>query len=127
MARARQFIRNHAQRRMSVNDVVRESGLSRRALEKHFRDVLGRSILDEIRNARTDQIARLLAETNMSVTQIGSRLGFAHIKHLARYFRATRGMTPREYRKAVRRPEPSSFERIDKHNSRHRLEFVSSP
>src|SRR5581483_5979859 len=53
------FIRDHARGPVVVGDVVRASGLSRRSLEYSFRRVLGKTILQEIKRARTDQIARL--------------------------------------------------------------------
>ena len=94
------FIRDHARAAMSVDEVALASGLSRRSLEKAFRKVLGRSILEEIRRARTDQIARLLVESDLSVAQIGERLEFADVQHVARYFRAAKQLSPMAYRKA---------------------------
>jgi len=74
--------------------------LSRRALEKRFRRFLKHSVLNEIRRVRTDQIARLLAETELPVAQIALDLGFDDVQHVSRYFRAVRGLTPLAYRKA---------------------------
>jgi len=79
--------------------VARAAAISRRALEKRFRDSLGRSVLDEIRRVRTDQIARLLVETELPVAQIAERLGFADVQHIARYFRSAKAMSPLAYRK----------------------------
>lgn len=103
LVRALEFIREHTDRRMSVGDVVSASGLSRRALEKRFRSSLGRSVLDEIRRSRTEHFARLLVETDLTVTQIGAMLGFSDVKHIARYFRAAKQMSPSAYRKAFQR------------------------
>lgn len=99
LAKALRFIRDSArQDAIGVADVARAAGLSRRALEKRFRDQLSKSILDEIRRVRTDQIARLLAETDMTVAQIGDLLGFDDTDHFARYFRAAKRMSPLAYR-----------------------------
>lgn len=99
LTRALEFIREHTSRRLTVSDVVRASGLSRRALEKRFRSSLGRSVLDEIRRSRTEHFAHLLVETDLTVAQIGTMLGFTDVKHLARYFRAAKQMSPSAYRK----------------------------
>jgi LacI family transcriptional regulator len=100
LAKALKFIRDNARTSMSVNDVSRSAGLSRRALEKRFRSLLGRSILQEVRRARTDQIAKLLVETDMTVGQIADLLDFADTQHVARYFRTGKHMSPVAYRKA---------------------------
>ena len=62
-----------------MESVARASGLSRRALERRFRTHLQRSVLDEIRRSRTDQIARLLVETTLPVSAIAESLGFADV------------------------------------------------
>lgn len=100
VAKALRFIRERAREVISVRDVAEAAALSRRALEKRFRNLMGRSILDEIRRVRTDQIARMLLETNLPVAEIADSLGFADTQHIARYFRAGKRMNPAAYRSA---------------------------
>jgi LacI family transcriptional regulator len=100
LAKALRFIRDQARPGVSVNEVSLASGLSRRALEKRFRTLLGRSILEEIRRVRTDQMARLLVETELPVSQIAEGLGFADVQHFARYFSASKNLTPLAYRRS---------------------------
>lgn len=100
VAKALRFIRDHARRPVSVEEVSRAAGLSRRALERRVRSETGASILDQIRRARTDQIARLLVETELPVCQIAESLGFDDAQHFARYFRAAKQVTPLAYRKS---------------------------
>jgi LacI family transcriptional regulator len=99
VARALRFIREHTREVLSVPDVARAAGLSRRVLEKRFKRTLRRSILSEIRRIRVDQICRMLVETNQSISQIGSALGYSGTEHLARYFRQEKNMTPLAYRR----------------------------
>ncbi|MBE0543632.1 MAG: DNA-binding transcriptional regulator [Verrucomicrobia bacterium] len=100
VAKALRFIRDHARRPVSVEEVSRAAGLSRRALERRLRSETGASILDQIRRARTDQIARLLVETDLPICQIAESLGFDDVQHVARYFRAVKQMGPLAFRKA---------------------------
>ncbi len=93
------FIRDHARKPMVVKDVARASGLSRRSLELNFSRFLGRTILQEIKRARTDQIARLLVESDTAVAEIAEILGFPDVQHVARYFRAGKKISPTAYRK----------------------------
>jgi LacI family transcriptional regulator len=99
VAEAVRFIRRHSRQSIQVSDVVQEVPLSRRVLEQRFRKVLGRSILDEIKRVRIEQICRLLVETNMSVSNIASALGYSGVDHIARYFREEMKMSPLAYRK----------------------------
>lgn len=99
VAKALQFIRDHARQMMTVNDVAVAAGLSRRSLERRVRVEIGASVLEQIRRVRVDQIARLLAETNLSVGQIAAGFGFEEPQHFARYFCSARKMSPLAYRK----------------------------
>jgi LacI family transcriptional regulator len=97
------FIRQNARRQIAVSDVVGAAGLSRRVLEKRFRTVVGRSVLNEIRHVRVEQISRMLIETNHSISEIAFATGFPGVEHFARYFRRDRHMTPLHYRKTYGR------------------------
>jgi LacI family transcriptional regulator len=99
VASALRFIRDHARGLISVPDVARAAGLSRRVLEKRFQRVLKRSALQEIRLARVASISRMLVETNQTIAQIALTLGFTSEEHIARYFRREHNMTPLAYRR----------------------------
>ena len=99
LAKALRFIRDHARSGVTVEAVAHAAGLSRRVLEKRFQVYLKCSALEEIRRVRTDQIARMLVETELPVGQIAGALGFEDVQHVARYFRAGKGLSPLAYRK----------------------------
>jgi LacI family transcriptional regulator len=99
VAKAIQFIHANSNEPIQVSDVVAAVPMSRRTLQLRFRRVLGRSILDEIRRARVDQISEMLVKTNMSVSNIALTLGFTGIDHIARFFRKQKGISPLVYRK----------------------------
>jgi LacI family transcriptional regulator len=99
LARALNYIRDHARHPCSVDDVAREAGISRRALERRFRQHMGVSVLEEIRRVRANEIARLLLETNWSVAQIAHTLEFSDERHVARYFSSVHQMSPLAFRK----------------------------
>jgi LacI family transcriptional regulator len=100
LARALRYIRSVSCREeVTVAGVARTAGISRRLLERRFRRELGYSVLDDIRRVRTDKIAQLLVETQMSVREIAETLGFGDVQHFARYFRSVKNMSPLAYRK----------------------------
>jgi len=101
--KALQFIRTNTQETVDVDHVVAMAGVSRRSLERHFRELTGRSIYAEIRRSRVAQIERLLIETNMNIAEIAYESGFPGVEHIARYFRAEKGISPLAFRKSLGR------------------------
>ena len=98
ISKAIQFIYSNIGKNLHVNDVVNAIPLSRRALYNRFKQAIGRSIYEEIRHAKMDYAARMLMESNLSITEIAEKLGFSDAKNLARVFQKGKGMTPFKYR-----------------------------
>jgi LacI family transcriptional regulator len=98
LLKAVRFINKHCNEAIQVDDVVSATSLSRRKLELAFKKELNRSILKEMRRIRTDKIAQMLIETNLSITQIALAFGFSSPSHIGRYFKQEKGLTTQEYR-----------------------------
>jgi LacI family transcriptional regulator len=95
---ALQFIRKHAGDEIGVDDVVAHAALGRRMLEYKFRQLLGRTVLEEIRRVRITQVKQLLSTTDLPMPAIGRQTGFTSPQRLAVVFRQATGLTPSEYR-----------------------------
>ncbi|HBG25636.1 MAG: hypothetical protein A2Y10_15980 [Planctomycetes bacterium GWF2_41_51] len=93
------YIHQNANRLLQVEDVVRNSRLSRRALQQRFNKILGHSIFYEIQQRHADQIAKMLIETNLPISKIALNLGHSGIEHISRYFRLVKACSPTDYRK----------------------------
>ncbi|HEX3599896.1 MAG TPA: XylR family transcriptional regulator [Lacipirellulaceae bacterium] len=98
IASALQFIRREQGRGISVDDVVEKVAVSRRNLEKRFRDTIGRSILDEIQLVRLDRAKRLLVETTYPISKVADLAGFGSAGYFIQFFQRRVGKTPRKYR-----------------------------
>jgi len=96
---ALQFIRRNPNRLIQVDDVVEATNVSRRVLEKRFKSILRRSVHQEIRRVRVNNIVQLLIGSDMNITEIALHTGFDGVEHIARYFRKETGMSLRDYRK----------------------------
>ena len=99
VALAIRYIRNNAKNKILVKDVVKTTGISRRALERRFRKTIHRSIYDEIRLVRIEWISKLLIESDLSISQITSLFNFTDVEHISRYFKKEKGIGLREFRK----------------------------
>jgi LacI family transcriptional regulator len=99
LTRALRFMRDYAREPVTVAAVAAAAGLSRRGLERRFRGELKTSVKLEIRRVRAEQIARLLVETHLSIGAIAEALHFEDVRHLARYFRTAKKMSPLAFRR----------------------------
>jgi len=102
VARALHYIRRKAADGIGVDDVAREVALSRSALERRMKAMIGRSPGEELIRIRFSQVERLLAQTDLTLDAIAERAGFKHPQYMAEAFRKRFEMTPGEYRKRNR-------------------------
>jgi LacI family transcriptional regulator len=96
------FIRQSSSKPIGVADVVAEVMVSRRNLERKFREVLGRSILREIRRVRIERACALLRDTSFEMPAIASACGFASHVRFSTVFRQLAGESPTSYRRKHR-------------------------
>ena len=99
VAAALQFIRAHAHEPINVADIMNHLPVARRSLERRFREIMGRSPLEEIRNAHAERAKYLLAESNLSMPEVAEKSGYSSAAWMSKAFRDTVGDTPSAYRK----------------------------
>jgi len=102
LAAAVRLINEHACDPLSVPDILEEVPVGRRALERRFKKVLGRTIQSEIMRVRLARAQQLLIETDLNHDQIAARCGFPHAPHFGTVFRKHFGITPATFRKQMR-------------------------
>lgn len=103
MVKALRFTRENPARAMNVDDVARQAGLCRRALELRFRNLPGRSPASEIRRVRLGLAIDLLKRTNLSVATVAERAGFSSPEYMASVIRCHLSTAPLHYRKQEQR------------------------
>jgi LacI family transcriptional regulator len=96
------FIQGHAFADLRVDDVVEHVLLSRSALQRRFRDSLGRSVYGEIIRVRVKRACELLAETDMPIGLVAKKAGFRHQAYMGAVFQEKLGKTPGQYRKQAK-------------------------
>lgn len=96
---ALQYIRQHAREAMRVADLAHALAVGRRDLERRFRRLLGRSVLEEIHKARTETAVNLLVDTHLPISAVARQAGFTSIRQLDVIFAQLKGMTPTAFRR----------------------------
>jgi LacI family transcriptional regulator len=102
LSKAIAFIRENASKPIQVSDVTKNSGLSRRVLERRFLQVLDRTPASEIRRVHLERARELLIETKLPIPDIAEATGFGSPEYFASAFKSQTGMTPLQYRKTMR-------------------------
>jgi transcriptional regulator GlxA family with amidase domain len=87
---------------LSIGRVVVQLGVSRRKLQRHFRQALGMTPLEADRLIRLEQAKHLLVTTGRSATRIANETGFCDLPHMIKVFRAAEGVTPHVFRRSGR-------------------------
>jgi LacI family transcriptional regulator len=95
---ALQIIHQNIGRPLRVKDIADELAVSRRFLERRFKSLMGRTVLDEIQQVRLDHAKRLLLETAHSVSTVADMSGFGTVAYFCHFFHDRTGMTPRRFR-----------------------------
>lgn len=99
MAAAIRYVRDHCDRGIDVNDVVKAVGISRSTIERRFRRHMNCTLHDYIHEMRMQRVCRLLLETNYPVANIATMTGFNNSSYFGATFRKHVGMTPGQFRR----------------------------
>lgn len=103
--RARDYLHDHVQDDIGLDDLARVSGVDRFRLTRAFKAAFGmapHAYLIQLRLAK----ARHLLARGETPADVASALGFADQSHLGRWFRRAYQLTPADYRKrCTNRPD----------------------
>ena len=107
---AREFIRKHATSGIDVPHIATALGVSVRLLQRDYRAVTGRTVMDDIQSAKLEHVKNLLRTTTIPIDTIGPFCDFKSPSHLKTLFKARFGMTMSDYRKSASpNPPPRSM------------------
>ena len=93
---------------LSVDYIASEVGISRVHLHRKMKELTGQTPHEFIRNIRLKQVANLLANQNMNITEVMYACGFNNAASFSTIFKKFYGMSPREYMTEHRRREEES-------------------
>jgi AraC-like DNA-binding protein len=87
---------------ITQHEVARLIHMSPSSFGRFFKQLAGRTFIDYLNELRIGEACRLLTETDLSITQISLRVGYANLTYFDRRFRRAKGMTARQWRNASR-------------------------
>lgn len=99
VSRAQDYMREHVEEPLTVVDLCRVLGVSRRTLQYSFQEVLQLNPVSYLRAMRLNGVRRMLKSADParhSVQDIAARWGFWHLSHFATDYRRMFGELPSE-------------------------------
>lgn len=80
-----------------INELAANAQMSASKLKRLFKQIFGNSIYSYYQVFRMNEAARLLKEQNLSVSDVGYKLGFTNLSHFTKAFEKHIGMKPKQY------------------------------
>ncbi|WP_337026881.1 helix-turn-helix transcriptional regulator, partial [Microbacterium sp. LB16] len=95
---ARELLHSDIRHSWSISELASAAHLSSSQLVRVFTDAYGKTPLAYLTMLRVEEMARLLRESNASIAEAGSAVGWASRNRAASAFRECTGLTPSRYR-----------------------------
>ena len=99
IANALRFIRDNTSSPIQVADVATAVDISRRSLERRFRQQMDRSINEEILRSKMETASKLLLNSDKTISEIAKLTGISSGQRLSQVFRKHMGLSITDYRK----------------------------
>ncbi|WP_252225880.1 helix-turn-helix domain-containing protein [Caldicoprobacter algeriensis] len=93
------FIEKNYKKDIGIQEVADFVGLSYSHVRKVFKNRIGENIVEFINKLRMEEAKKLLLNSELSVKEIASTVGYNSDQTFARIFKKMEGVTPGEYRK----------------------------
>lgn len=96
------YVYAHLTERITIEDLAEYVNLSASYLSRLFKQDLGISVSDYIREKKLERAQNFLRYTDQSFAEIANILSFSSQSHFIQAFKAYSGMTPKKYRDTYR-------------------------
>ena len=97
-AAVRRYIDHHFKESLTLDQLAEEAHMNKFYLSHAFKREYGVSPINYMISRRLEESKYLLAETDLSMSQIAQLLGFSSLSYFSQVFHRTQEITPMEYR-----------------------------
>jgi AraC family transcriptional regulator len=102
LRRAVEFMHDNCGRELSLHEIANAAYLSEFHFARLFKKLTGATPHAYLAALRVERARRLLAETDLAISEIGARVGYASQSHFTKIFREATGLTPKTFRAALK-------------------------
>jgi AraC-like DNA-binding protein len=97
--KVKRYVDEHYHEKLSLDDLTEVVYLSPYYLSHLFKAETGYSPIQYVINRKMQIAKKLLADTDLTVSRVAKRVGYASIHYFSRFFAAVEGISPTVYRK----------------------------
>jgi two-component system, response regulator YesN len=97
--RVTEYVKKHAEERLTVESVASALGYNATYLGRVFRDETGTAFREWLAALRIERATLLLCRTDECVGVIAERVGYSQYKRFLKHFKRRYGLTPEQYRR----------------------------
>ncbi len=101
-AAVRRYIDTHFKEPLTLEQLAEEAHINKYYLSHAFKQEYGVSPINYLISRRISESKYLLAETDLSMSQIAQLLGFSSLSYFSQVFRKTQNVSPMEFRQNSR-------------------------
>jgi transcriptional regulator GlxA family with amidase domain len=99
IARAQQWLETNLAREVNYDELARTLRISRRSLERRFKQATGMTPLSYLQTLRVEKARQLLEEGIATFSEITYAVGYEDISFFRKLFIRLTGLRPKEYQK----------------------------
>ena len=99
------YIREHITLDLSVDELAARAYVSPNHLTRCFKKQYGKTVTEYIIDYRMGLAEKLLKDTNLTVTAVSAKVGYANYAYFTRQFKKYSGYTPSQYRELLKQEE----------------------
>ena len=96
--RAQDFIEQHYQERITVDDLAGRFAIGRRTFERRFKKATSNTVIEYIQRVKIEAAKTALEKARKTVNEVIYDVGYSDTKAFRDLFRKVTGLTPMEYR-----------------------------
>ena len=104
------YLEAHSAEKFSLEEMSKSLFVNGSHLLRTFRRLTGMTLLECHHKIRCEKAKKLLAESDLTISEIGEAVGFVSSSHFSHIFRKCEGCTPREFRSLHRAASPEKPE-----------------
>lgn len=93
------YINDNISSQVTLSDISDRFSYSKSSIKRIFKAETGKSVINYMLDLRLKKAKELLADRNLSVCEITSKLGFSNIYYFSKFFKDRTGQSPSKYRK----------------------------
>ena len=95
----KQYIKEHFASNLSLDEIAGAAELSNAYGSSIFKKETGMTITNYLIQVRMEEAQRLLRETNLTINEVGYKVGYLDARYFSKLFIRVVGVKPVDYRK----------------------------